>query len=29
MTNRRINFINMVKHLSDVPQNIIQKEIDL
>lgn len=29
MTNRRTNFINMVKHLSDVPQNIIQKEIDL
>lgn len=27
MTNRRANFINMVKHLSDVPESVTKKEI--
>lgn len=27
MTNRRAEFVNMVKHLSDVPQEVIDKEI--
>ena len=29
MTNRRAEFINMVDHLTDVPQKIVQKEAQL